>query len=88
MPPIQKTNCVRDQLSFTDGRGIQRTINFLDIPSLSRSVDLAERYINEVWIPTVVQGYQMEVHVFSVSPMVLSVITQNLGRPIPSGWWL
>ena len=88
MPPIRSVKCADDLLEFTDSRDVTKTLQAIAIPPNQNTIAKIETYINNVWIPTNVSGFQMQVHIFSRSPLRLTVFTANLGIAIPANWWM
>lgn len=88
MPPIQSISCDKNELKFV----AQKATNLFDIskfPPEKDSVAKAEDYINNFWIPSLrITDYQLEVHVFSLSPLELTVYSANIGEKIQQNWWI
>jgi len=88
MPPVRSVRCADNLIEFTDFSGIQKTLLANNIPSGNNTVAKIETYINDVWIPANVTGYQMRAHVFSRLPLRVTVGTWNFGITILESWWL
>lgn len=86
-PPIHFVRFSDNTIQFEDYRGTTRTLLASAIPSGSTTIAQVETYINSIWIPANVSGYQMQVHVFSLNPLRVTVWTGNIGIPIPANWW-
>lgn len=89
MPPIRAMLAIGNQLDFTDMVGIRRLLRSVDIPGTENTVLRVENYVNNTYLPTVVQGaYQMRVHIIALAPLQFQVIAANIGVIIPVNWWL
>lgn len=91
MPPIRKINC-GNELRFTDQKGIEYKFDFSDVPmgviADKNPINKLEQHLNNNILPNITKGqYQMRVHVFSVSPLNLTVCAANIGETIPDNWW-
>jgi len=88
MPPIRSIILGLNTLSIRDHRGVARTLNASAIPSQQNTVARVETWINTVWIPANISGYQAVVHVFSLNPLHATIWTGDLDVPLPVGdWW-
>ena len=88
MPPIRNVKCTDNRIEFTDYAGVARVLDAAAIPSAQNTAAKFEKWLNTVWIPTNVTGYQMVGHVVSRSPLRVTILTLNAGEPIPANWWL
>lgn len=88
MPPIRKIE-VGSSLKFIDADNVEYVFMSSDIPQGLTTVQEVEDHINNVWLPPILNGeYQMQAHVFSLSPFVITVFSANLGVNIPANWWI
>lgn len=87
MPPIRSISCDKNSLIVVDGKSTH-TFDVSKIPIGKDTIPKLESYINSIWIPSLQLDYEMEVHVLSVSPLVLNVYTANKGEKIPTEWWI
>lgn len=85
MPSIQKIQITKDNLVFGDRSGV-KTLEFSNIPKTETSIAKVEAWVNN-WLAANKGDYQMVCHVFSVSPIKLTVGTFDLGITIPANWW-
>ena len=88
MPPVRSVRCTDNRIEFTDYTGVARVLNAAAIPGAQNTIAKAENWLNTVWIPANVTGYPMVAHVFSRSPLRVTILTLNAGEPIPANWWL
>ncbi len=88
MPAIRTVTLDSTKIAFADSLGPTKTLAVSAIPSIHNTSTLAEVWINSAWVATNVAGYQMQVHLFSLSPFSCNVWFGNLGVPIPANWWL
>lgn len=86
-PPVRSVVFTATMLRTIDHRGT-RTLLTSAIPATNNTAATVETYINTVWIPANISGYQMQVHVFTRSPLRLIVWTGNLGETVPPDWWV
>ena len=87
MPPIRSVRCTDNRIEFTDYAGVARVLTAAAIPQSQNTVARVENYLNTVWIPANVTGYQMRIHVFQLNPLRVTVGTWNMGLTIPTNWW-
>lgn len=87
MPPIRNITITPTQFSFTDKSGVAKTFVYSALPATQDTPAKAETFIN-TWCAANISDYQMVVHVFSISPVQLTVWTGNLGVTIPANWWV
>lgn len=86
MPPVRSISCSADLIEILDQFGI-KNLNGQLIPPAQNTPAKVENWVNTVWIPANIVGYQMRVHVFSISPVIATVGTWNLGETIDPNWW-
>lgn len=86
MPQVQSVVIGSDSVTIVQN-GVTRTLLFADIPPQNNTAEKIENHAN-TWAATNLPLCQTRVHVFSVSPLLLTVGTWNLGVTIPSDWWL
>ncbi len=90
MPAIISTNCENNKLTVIDQSGSYE-FDAVDIPNDVDSITQLENYLNDEWLPSNVyfieKSYQIKVHIFSVSPLVLTVWAADLDVVCPSNWW-
>ena len=88
MPSIHSISCDKNMLKIVD-RKSTHIFDASKIPVDKDSIAKLENYINTQWIPSLeITDYQLEVHIFSVSPLSLTAYTANIGEKIPTDWWL
>ena len=87
MPSVRSIIISDNSVVITDSLGVTKTLSASDIPQTQNTVAKVENYINGTWIPANVTGYQMQVHVFSLNPLRVTVGTWELGASIPENWW-
>ena len=88
MPSIRSISCDKNILKVLD-RKATYIFDASKIPPDKNSVVKLENYINTQWIPSLeITDYQLEVHIFSVSPLLLTAYTANIGEKIPINWWV
>lgn len=88
MPPIRSIRCIDNLIEVLDYRGVPFTLVASAIPPQHNTIAKVETYINTVWIPANVSGYQMQVHVTTLSPLRVILGTWNAGLTIPPNWWV
>lgn len=91
MPAIQEINVSKNSLTLVDRKG-KHTFDVSKIPvgilASQTSIQQTEDYINNVWLPSLkITDYQVQVHVFSVSPLFLTCYAADLKEVIPLDWW-
>lgn len=87
MPSVRSIIISDNSVVITDSLGVTKTLSASDIPQTQNTVAKVENYINGTWIPANVTGYQMQVHVFSLNPLRVTVGTWELGASNPENWW-
>ena len=88
MPSIRSVSVDKNMLKVIDRKSIF-IFDASNIPPDKDSVAKLQNYINDTWIPSLeITDYQMAVHIFSVSPLSLTVYTANIGEKIPVNWWV
>jgi len=87
MPPIRFVRIDSNSVVFQDHRGVTRTLTYTSLPSQQNTIAKAEAWVNN-WLASNISGYQMAVHVFSRSPLRLTVYCADLGEVIPANWWV
>lgn len=88
MPTIKSINCQNNQLQITDLKGTY-TFTSTDIPKIVSTPQQLEDYLNNIFLPQYKDvNYQAQVHVFSVSPLSLTVWVANPGEIAPPTWWI
>lgn len=90
MPPIRSISCDKNSLEFTDSKGNTHTFDITKVVSSDKSsIAKLENYINTQWLPPLINGaYIMEVHIFNLQPLHLTVFCANAGENIPQDWWI
>ncbi len=87
MPAIKSTSCEENKLTVVD-QDSTYVFDASDIPVDKTTIQEVEDYINNEWLPENCNGdYQIKVHIFTVSPLVLTVWTADLDVVCPSNWW-
>lgn len=86
MPSVRNITITPTSLTFTDHRGVVKTFLASDIPQSANTAAKAENFANS-WCAANVDGYQMRVHVFTLSPLLFTVGTWNIGETINANWW-
>lgn len=87
MPPVRSLRIDPDALRLDDGPQGKRVFPWSNLPSNPRTADAVETVVTN-WLRQSADGvYQVAVHVFSVDPLRLTVLTANLGETIPANWW-
>lgn len=85
MPPIRSIAVNNGEIRWTDASGVERTFTPGTLPS-NLTIPQAEAWINS-WLASRITGYQMVVHIFSLSPLHLTTWCGDLDVPVPSNWW-
>ncbi len=87
MPPIHSINC-DNGIQITDISGSYK-FSATDVPPNAVTAQQVEDHINTnfLTLPSSVAGYQLQAHVFSASPLHVTVITANADAQIPVNWW-
>jgi hypothetical protein len=85
MPHVQSVVVLSDRVTIVQN-GATRTLLFADIPAQNNTAEKIETHAN-TWAATNVPLCQTRIHVFTVSPLRLTVGTWNLGAVIPENWW-
>lgn len=86
MPAINSINCANG-LVFVDDGG-EHSFGVSDIPADKDTVQKLEDYLNNEFLPNNSSGgYKIKVHVFSLSPLLLTAYTADLDVNIPNNWW-
>lgn len=91
MPAIKSISVENNKLTVYDSfDSYVFTVN--DVPvgifTSGNPTQELEDYLNETWLPSVANGnYQIKVHVFSVSPLALTVWTGDPEVVCPDNWW-
>lgn len=86
-PPIRYVSITDDIFEFTDCRSVRKILNASAVPAGNVTPALAEAWVNNIWIPANITGFQMRVHVFSLSPLRVTIGTWNTGETISTNWW-
>lgn len=84
MPPIRSIAIGADSVTINGVRGT-RTFLASDIPPGS-TIAQAETFAN-TWLTNNILEAKVMVHVFSLSPLLWTIGTFNLGIAIPANWW-
>lgn len=93
MPAIRQISVDKNALTFTDKYGKQNVFDISDVPVKlfldPQCITKLEEHINTVWLPPLLNNdLQVVVHIFSVSPLFLTVYTANIDEKIPQDWWI
>lgn len=86
MPRIRQVLCAVDRVLVDEK---QRTYEFpfATLPKTQNSEAKAEAYLNS-WLASRVTDYQVVAHVFSLSPLVVTLWVGDLDTKPPVDWWL
>lgn len=88
MPAIREIKFDKNSLTLVDHK-TTHTFDVSKIPVGKDTIAKLELYINTVWIPSLnITDYQLEIHIFSVSPLVLTAFSADIGIKIPTDWWV
>lgn len=85
MPSVKSIQFNSTQLVIIDKDGT-KTLLASQIPSSQNSVAKVETWIN-TWLAQNISGYQVLVHVFSITPLSFTVGTWELGMTPQANWW-
>ena len=85
-PPIRSVTIIDNQFVITSPFGT-KTFTASLVPGTNTTIATVEAWINGTWIPANITQYQVQVHVFSLNPLKVTVGTWNLGAAIPANWW-
>ena len=86
MPAIKSVSFDKNILQVIDRKTVY-SFDSSQVPKGS-TISSLETYLNTVWLPAhSSKDYQIQVHIFSVSPLSLTAYTADLGETIPSNWW-
>jgi len=87
MPRIRSISTGNDFITISDHLGV-RTFDASTIPSSQNTITKVEKWLNTVGLPTITDGaYQIQVHVNSINPLSVSIITTNPGLVVSPNWW-
>ena len=88
MPKIRSISTSNDFITISDHLGL-RTFNASTIPVAQNTIAKVETWLNTVGLPAITDGaYQIQVHVKSISPLQVSIITANPDAVIRPNWWI
>lgn len=88
MPAVQSIDCTQGLKLAVAGKLLASFAASDMTPAFKTTQDL-ESYLNGAWKQTNINGdFQIRAHVFSLSPLSLTVLTANAGEKIPPNWWL
>lgn len=88
MPAIRGISFDKNMLKIVDHK-TTHSFDISKIPPDKDTIQKAETHTNSTWIPSLnITEYQLEVHIFSVSPLVLTVYAADIGIRIPQDWWV
>ncbi len=88
MVAIRSISFTNNRLVFIDGDNIPHSFSQTDIPQGILDALSLENYLNTQWLPQIINGeHQMQVHVFSFSPLSLTTICANNDVQIQANWW-
>jgi len=85
-PPIRSVVIVDNQFILKDYTGT-KTFTASIIPAQNTTIAAIETWVNGTWIPANITTCQVQVHIFSLNPLRVTVGTWNLGAAIPANWW-
>ena len=85
MPPVRAVSFGDNWLTLVDRTGT-KTYTAAMLPGSVDTAQKAEDAIN-AWLVANITDYQVRVHVFSLSPLRVTVGTWNTGASIPQNWW-
>jgi len=87
MPPVRSIRIDTDALRLEDGSQGARVFPWSNLPTNPHTIYAAETAVTN-WLRQSADGhYQVAVHVFSLDPLRLTVLTANVGETIPANWW-
>lgn len=97
MPPVQSVKVLSDRIEISDvsGQG-KRTFLFSSLPVAQDTPTKAQNYINLFLTGLSSNSYGIVCHVFTVSPLTLTIGTYSIGQvsaenntpiSLPSNWW-
>lgn len=86
MPPIRSVSIDATQIQILDRIGTRR-LTYSSIPQSQNSIAKAEAWVNN-WLAQNITEYAVVVHVFSISPLRVTVWTGAAGTSPPADWWL
>lgn len=85
MPPIRSVTIGPTSATIIGTKGT-RTFTYSTVPGNQDTPAKVEGFVN-TWCSSNITECQVVCHVFSVSPLVVTFGTFNLGVSIPSNWW-
>ena len=86
MPAIRQVQINGTSLTITDYTGV-KTFTYSTIPVTQNTIAKKETWVN-AWLAANVTTCQAVIHIFTESPLTLTVWTGNPGIAIPANWWL
>ena len=81
MPRVKEIKIESDRVEITDQNGVKE-FKYADL--VSTNIADAEREIQEYFRCT---DYKVLVHIFSLNPIVLSILTANPEDTTANNWW-
>lgn len=87
MPLVSSIGCADDLLLVRDLSRSEKRLQATDVPAINLTEADVELYLNTVWVPANVTGYQLLIHVFSVKPLQIATFATDLDNRVPPTWW-
>lgn len=88
MPPIRSINCNNNAIEIITHNG-KSIFDSSKIPVGINTIKKLEDYLNKVWLLLVTKNeFKAEIHIFSFSPLVMTIYIADNKERIPSNWWI